>query len=174
MGLCCLLGLAGIVFDAGMWDSSLRNLSYDLPIGLRGPLRPQEALIVSMDAALQRQLNPESPALWSPAVHARLVRQALALGAELVVFDITFAGPRNDAAADQSFADALRAGAGKVVLGVKWTEQEEGGNLHSFPLLPRPPLESVASWGLVTLKTNQDGGARRHYVEPDGTHPSLA
>jgi CHASE2 domain-containing sensor protein len=170
--LCVLLGLVGILFD-GEGDSLLRNLSYDLPIRLRGPLRPQEVLIVSMDAALQRQLNSANPNLWSRAVHARLVRQALALGAELVVFDITFNSERRDDLADQQFAEALRAGAGKVVLGVKWVKRDEDGNAHSFPLLPSSPFEEVASWGLVEMETNRDGRVRRHYVDPSGSHPSL-
>ena len=173
-GLCVLLGAVCLAVDVEPQET-LRALSYDLPLRLRGQIRPNEVLIVSMDRDLQRQLNPEHTNQWSRAVHARMLRHALALGAKLIVFDITFAKPRDAAVEDRQFTEALRDSPGKVLLAAELTEREEGGNLlHWVPQLPIEPFLGLSAWGLATVEKDHDGRVRRHYVAANNSHPSLA
>jgi len=171
--LCGLLGGLWLALDLEPRDLRLRTLSYDLPFHIRGSFQPQNVRIVSIDAEVKQKLAPGRDKL-SRTWHAKLLQQAFALGAEMVVFDIMFSQPADDPAEDQQFADALRGAPGKVVLGVKVSRREEGDATHSFALLPIPALERVSAWGMVDFQPDKDGRIRRHSLGSDVGYSALA
>jgi CHASE2 domain-containing sensor protein len=172
-GLCVLLGALWLALDVEPRDLKLRTLSYDLPFHMRGSFQPENVRIVSIDTEVKKKLAPGRDKL-SRSWHAKMLQQAFALGAEMVVFDILFTQPADDPAEDQQFASALRSAPGKVVLGVNVSRREEGDAIQSFPRLPIPVLERVSAWGMVDFEPDKDGRVRRHFVGSDVAHPALA
>jgi adenylate cyclase len=66
---------------------------------------PENVLIVAIDEMSLSTI--EHPWPWPRGLHAQLLDTLFAHGAEVVVFDILFDGPSQDAQQDQLFADAI-------------------------------------------------------------------
>lgn len=75
---------------------------------LRGALTPpSDVVIVAMDKESADALDlPTNPTEWPRGLHARLIDTLTASGAQLIAFDVNFAGRRDDAE-DRLFADAM-------------------------------------------------------------------
>src|SRR5439155_25523221 len=108
------------------------------------------------------------------ATAARIIREAAALGARLIAFDIVFtranpemAQPLLEAIAEHKnvvFAEALNAAPGEV---------EPSVLVRSFPFRDPPPAPS----GLINLSADADGVIRHYnfvHATRDGYQPSLA
>jgi adenylate cyclase len=75
---------------------------------LRGPLTPPaDVVIVGMNKQSIDELDlPKSPTEWPRALHARLIDTLSTIGARFIVFDVNFAGQRDDEG-DRQLADAI-------------------------------------------------------------------
>lgn len=138
-----------------VWTSSPLGIALEQRLGLemlfqlRGERPAPPAVVV---AAVTRESAqalglPDKPHQWSRAVHAQAVERLHALGARLLVFDIFFEQPRDDAG-DQAFANALRA-AGNVLLFARSDRQliDLGNGTvadRQVLLQPLPPLAAAA------------------------------
>lgn len=82
---------------------------------LRGAVQPPpEAVLVAIDGTTGASLNlPKLPRDWPRTVHAELVRNLVARGAEVIVFDMDFSRVKDEE--DAVFAEAVRQ-ADRVVL----------------------------------------------------------
>ena len=82
---------------------------------LRGAIQPPpEAVLVAIDGTTGASLNlPKLPRDWPRTVHAELIRNLVARGAEVIVFDMDFSRVKEEE--DAIFAEAVRQ-ADRVVL----------------------------------------------------------
>jgi adenylate cyclase len=92
------------------------NFGLNLLFRLRGVREPpSDVVIVSLDKASTHNLNlPAEPEKWPRSFHARLTENLAGLGADVIVFDMTFHKP-DTMENDNLFAQAIR-NAGNVVL----------------------------------------------------------
>ena len=138
------------VWTSSPWGVALeQRLGLEMLFQLRGERPAPPAVVV---AAVTRESAqalglPDKPHQWSRAVHAQAVERLHALGARLLVFDIFFEQPRDDAG-DLAFANALRA-AGNVLLFARSDRQliELGNGTtadRQVLLQPLPPLAAAA------------------------------
>jgi len=138
------------VWTSSPWGMALeQRLGLEMLFQLRGERPAPPAVVV---AAVTRESAqalglPDKPHQWSRSVHARAVERLHELGARLLVFDIFFEQPRDDAG-DQAFANALR-NAGNVLLFARSDRQliELGNGTtadRQVLLQPLPPLAAAA------------------------------
>ncbi len=147
--LSLLLSLSSGLFE----DVELRVS--DLWLQLRGrQLVPSGVVIVSMDEASYKELNVPYGQPWPRALHARLVRRLKELGAKRVVFDVLFAGPGVDAAADTALAEAM--GELPSVVGaeasMRFIQNQGGGYLIEELEEPYELFRRSAVEGLIGLR----------------------
>jgi adenylate cyclase len=120
---------------------------------IRGPIEPPtEVVVVSIDVESADTLGlPRNPVLWPRSWHAELVRRLSAAGAGVIVFDITFESPR-DEAHDLDFSEAVRS-AGNVVLlerlQVDRIETPSAGRIAQLETR-LPPIPALARAALAT------------------------
>ena len=161
--------------------AALGRASYDWSQAFGEPLAltnsPVVLVYLDLDSHLREKQNPAEP--WSRALHAQLVSRLTEAGAKAVVFDIIFDGPGADAAADQEFADALRAN-GRVVLAAEInrssrdTAQVEGVKSLQLSMPAKKFLDAAATWGVANARMDDDFIVRRHFHGfPQQDQPSL-
>ncbi len=159
---------------------ALARLSYDLLFVVRGDIDVPPATIVYLDEGSARALG-QTPDAWDRRLHAALVRKLRADGARAVLFDIVFAGPSADPAADEDFAAAIREH-GHVILGAALELEEGVGSQIGGPRVSHarviPPTQvlrrAAAGWGLLVFRpVDADYGVRRIYAGTE-TIPSAA
>ncbi len=159
---------------------ALARLSYDLLFVVRGDVDVPPATIVYLDEGSARALG-QTPDAWDRRLHAALVRKLRADGARAVLFDIVFAGPSADPAADEDFAAAIREH-GHVILGAALELEEGVGSQTGGPRVSQarviPPTQilrrAAAGWGLLVFRpVDADYGVRRIYAGTE-TIPSAA
>ena len=172
--LCVLLGFGAWVLDL----ANLSHLSFDLMFLFQPKPPPGDAVIVSMDASSQRKVHADPFRTgWSRLVHARLLDKVFHLGAEAVVFDIVFAGPRPDPAEDSAFAAALARHEGRVVLGadleVRQSSEQPGTFLEEL-VEPWPGLGTNPRMGVVNFQADSSKAVRRLWHRPNTNYLSLA
>ncbi len=129
-GVAVLQGWVCLIFGVG---DALTNLSFDIPFAFRGPVVPEEVVIVYMDeeshAALGQQPRFD---LWDRTIHAQLIRKMRDYGAKAVAFDVWFDNT-NNAVADRAPVEA--------VVGVVTLNRQTIG---TEPLRPFPALLNAA------------------------------
>src|SRR5262249_21670301 len=98
---------------------------------------------------------------WPRQHHADLISRLVTAGAAEIVFDVDFSSPSNPAS-DQSFADALRAAGGSVVLPAfkQSVRSESGKTIHETR--PLPQFEKNAWLAIVNVAVESDGLVRRY------------
>ena len=89
---------------------------------------------------------------WSREVYAALTEKLMAAGARLVIFDVLFPSSRDG---DDSFVNALKANAGKVILASSFENPDSQDRGAKTPVLVLPNdefREAVdGNWGVVNL-----------------------
>ncbi|MGD2151226.1 MAG: adenylate/guanylate cyclase domain-containing protein [Desulfobacterales bacterium] len=112
-----LFGILGVIASVVPMGLNLEeNFGLNLLFRLRGVREPpSDVVIVSLDKASTHNLNlPAEPEKWPRSFHARLTENLAGLGADVIVFDMTFHKP-DTMENDNLFAQAIR-NAGNVVL----------------------------------------------------------
>jgi len=112
-----LFGILGVIASVVPMGLNLEeNFGLNLLFRLRGVREPpSDVVIVSLDKASTHNLNlPAEPEKWPRSFHARLTDNLAGLGADVIVFDMTFHKP-DTMENDNLFAQAIR-NAGNVVL----------------------------------------------------------
>jgi adenylate cyclase len=107
-----VVALGGLIFNFVPWRAVLEeDVGLSLLYALRGTeVPPAEIVIIGIDDKSAMALEvPEDREDWPRRLHARLIRNAQAMGAELLAFDVYFSGPSGDPAADREMAEALRS-----------------------------------------------------------------
>ncbi len=160
-----LTAFIGAFFLVTPFGESLTHLSYDIPFALRSDIRPDGAVIVSMDEESYRLLNQAPAGPWDRSEHTRLVKELTKRHARAVVFDLLFDQASTDHAIDQEFASAMMANR-EVVLAASAQREVTAGQPPVIKVIrPIEPLASAASWGVVELPVDTDGVIRRHYLD---------
>lgn len=100
---------------------------------------------------------------WNREVYAHILDRLFAAGAQAVLFDLVFPGPREG---DEAFRAALERHGARVVLGTNLVEreQQEGGGSGSHVLTTpalQPPPERASWLGFVNVRPDPDGLVRR-------------
>ena len=165
-----LLGWVCLIFGVG---DALTNLSFDIPFAFRGPVVPEEVVIVYMDeeshAALGQQPRFD---LWDRTIHAQLIRKMRDYGAKAVAFDVWFDNT-NNVVADRALVEAVRANGSVAVAAVVGVVTLNRQTIGTEPLRPFPALLSAAkAWGMVESGEGERT-IRRHY-QGEFNIPSLA
>ena len=177
----------------------LQRLSYDVPFVVRSwlprawhrltgsPRSTNDVVLLYMDEESAQRLGQPPGALWSRALHAKLLDGLTKDGARAVLFDAVFDG---ESPQDAVFADAITRN-GNVFLGASINTNNEG------PLTPeeaqrflqvgiateqlsrrdRVLYRAARGWGLLTFRPiDSDYGVRRLFVgKPrEGLDPWLA
>jgi adenylate cyclase len=102
---------------------------------------------------------------WSREVYAALTEKLVAAGARLVIFDVLFPSSK---AGDDSFADALKANPGKVILASSFEnpDSQDRGPKTPVLVLPTDELREAVdgNWGVVNLPVWTDNEVRSVYT----------
>ena len=171
-GFCLLLALlsAWLRSPESRFGTSLVRASYDwsqILVAEDGfSNAPAVIVYLDLDSYFREKQNPAEP--WSRALHASLVRRLTAAGAKAVVFDIIFGAAGTNAAADQAFAEALRAN-GRVVLAAELsrssraTPQAEGIESLQLSTPAESFLDAAATWGIANASMDDDFVVRRQF-----------
>jgi len=126
---------------------------------------PDNVMLVSIDKTAAQQLGlANDPATWPRELHARLIDQLAAAGAEVIVFDVFFRQPKIPEQ-DARLAQAMRQ-AGNVVIFARLQRKKqilEGGGEYNLErlLLPLPIFQQAAAASApfalpkVPIKVNQ-------------------
>lgn len=190
--------LTGLPMDLPAALEQLDLRTVDWRFRLRGPVRPEEKIvIVALD---QKSVSALGEPPWGRGVNASLLRQAKEWGARLVVFDMLFATPAaRDRKGDDEFAAAVRE-AGNVVLGFQTTssplvEQPMPAVLRRFcvslatasPVVPRTRrveapfpdlLDACRGLGFLNVPQDADGAFRNAFAlldyVPAGSQPGAS
>lgn len=149
-----------------------------LRVTTRMPL-PQEFVLVTIDERSLGlgEVSPEEVAQsrplqlmqegfpWSREVYAALTDKLIAAGARLVIFDLLFPTSKEG---DDSFAKALKASAGKVVLAASFEnpDSQDRGAKALVLVVPSDELRDAVDgdWGAVNLPTWKDNKVRSLYT----------
>ena len=138
-GVCVsLLATALSLSSIGQWLDS--NVFLDWVYEIRGTRTPpDDVLVVSMD---QRDADlpvvTRSDRIWSRHLYASLIDRLVAANVSVIVFDVTFEGP-TDEAADRSLEESI-ARSNRVVLFKRLTRTES----RNIPIKPLKRFASVA------------------------------
>jgi len=154
------IGTAGIAllvlltwFDA-TWRVDMA--AYDL---LQGQATPEVAPDIVLVLVDDRSLAALGRWPWSRATHAQLLDRLRDVTPRGIAFDVMFAEPDGDPAADAALAAAVAA-RGRVVLPVMVDVQQPGG--LPIEVMPIPALsEAAAALGHAEVELDRDGIARR-------------
>ncbi len=146
----------------------------DARFKLRGPITSEgQTVIVGIDQQSYDDMGQTFP--WPRSYHAKLLENLTRAGARLVIFDLIFDAPGNDAGGDSAFAAAI-ANHGQVILGAKMQvlRNEVSGYRLTCPV--EPLRSSAAAIGLVDRLEDSDGFTRRYRLSvpaPEGEMFSL-
>lgn len=131
------------------------NLFYDLVLRLNPPPASPRVLIVAIDNRSQAEIGRWP---WRREVHARLIDQLGAAGAEVIGYDVLFPEPA-DPDADARLAKSI-ADNGKVVL-ASYIEVPGPDGAPALRVPPAPALAAAArASGHVTTRPDRDGVVR--------------
>ena len=158
--------LVGLLLYGG-FGLGLIYRSYDYPFGPRRPIKVEDVVLVYMDDESHKELNQPFDAPWDRSLHARLLERLTREGCRAVVFDIVFADPGRNPAADERLARAIRDN-GKVVLaadavpviGLEKISYDTAKRLI-YPF--EPFKENAAALGLDEVRPDSDLIIRRHF-----------
>ena len=112
-----LIGIVGLMLSPTRFALEFEeNTGLGLLFKLRGVRpAPSNVVVVSIEKESSEHLGlPNNPDKWPRSLHARLIENLIAEGAEVITFDLHFIEPRSTAD-DKLFAEAVR-NAGNVVL----------------------------------------------------------
>jgi len=141
-----IIGLLGVVMQLTPWGLALEQSSglYWL-FHLRGPVRaPDDVVVVAIDKPSSDKLGLSvKPSEWPRNTHARLLAELTRAGAQVVVFDLSFATPSRTPEHDQELAAAIRS-AGNVVL-VEPLHREVRDNIWIETTSPPVPILAEAA-----------------------------
>ncbi|MET0329042.1 MAG: CHASE2 domain-containing protein [Luteimonas sp.] len=154
------IGAAGIVlltlltwFDA-TWRADV--VAYDLLQSSTTPEVDPDIVLVLVD---DRSLDALGRWPWSRAVHAQLLDRLRDVTPRGIAFDVMFAEPDGDPAADAALAAAIKA-RDRVALPVMVDVQQSGG--LPIEVMPLPALSAAAAaLGHAEVELDRDGVARR-------------
>lgn len=164
--------LAGLLVLILPFTRVFSDLSYDLPIVLRGSQPTDGVAIVSMDVASEERLKQSRWEKWDRSLHARLLEVLKKAGARAVAFDIVFQ-KGDDEIANARLVTAARDFGPVAVAAVVGPVLHEGRIVGHTLLQPFPELAQVAAWGLA--EGADDSGAIREHVRTNSFNvPSLA
>ncbi|SDX47000.1 CHASE2 domain-containing protein [Nitrosomonas oligotropha] len=110
-----LLGVTLYLSPAGLWLEERFGLN--ALFLLRGAIQaPDEVVVVALDQQSAAQLKLHvKPRLWPRSIHARLIDQLAAAGANTIIFDLIFDIPSDIPEQDEELANAIKR-AGNVLL----------------------------------------------------------
>ncbi len=151
-----LIAIALVVSPIGL---SLEMFSFDLLYLFRPDPPPSKlapAVILSMDEESHRLLHQDPSRPWDRRVHARLLRELASRRARVVAFDVLFAEPSPDPAADEQFGVAIREHGG-VVLAASLKSSQEAGSPRVLRLIP--PVNVLGSNAVSGVVELGDGGS---------------
>ena len=144
-----------IVLSCG-WHGALRHGLADLRFGWQSRQATGELVVVAIDAASIDKIGVWP---WPRRLYAELIQQLQNAEVQDIALDIDFSTP-SDAASDKSFAEALQAVGGSVVLPSFQQPGTDRTTLH----INRPlPQFTEHSWpALVNVEVGPDGLVRRY------------
>ncbi len=141
----------------------LAGFSYDLPFLFTTPSKPADVVLVEMDELSHTDLRQDYGIGWDRRLHAQLLNHLRNDGADVVVFDIVFPAPDQDATKDAALAQAIR-NHGRVVLPADVDKQRRNGIVGGSVLPPIDVLrDATTHWGPTQADIGDDGVVRRIY-----------
>ena len=178
-----MLGLALLNLD---WrpGEQLLHASYDSLHSISGvqerAVTDPPVVLVYLDLNSFNLLGQDPTRLWSRRLHAQLIRKLTTAGARLVVFDIVFSAPAEDAAADEDFATALRESGRAILAGESSGRNSHGasgekdwGRVSKVSLPFSLFTTNAAAWGIASHMIDDDYVVRRYLAGFAPESPSL-
>jgi CHASE2 domain-containing sensor protein/class 3 adenylate cyclase len=155
-------------------NTPLTRLSYDLSYLTRPEIRPEEALIIAMDAQSHDELGQERGQRWSRKLHADLLRVLTPLGPRAIVLDTVMSTTNEfDGALVDAVTAATAAGVPVLIAAEVQRVREAGlAGVQVFP--PFDALRDIARWGPARYVETGTARAVRAAVAGIGGHPTLA
>jgi adenylate cyclase len=129
-----LLYAGGFVVLAGLGAEAVHVLrradlsTVDMRFGIRGPQKPPNAVVVSVEASSITGVDAKgNPRTWpmDRSRHATVIRRLKQAGAAVIAYDVQFTEPSGNDAADNALIRGIKSAAPRVVLST--TEVETGG-----------------------------------------------
>jgi PAS domain S-box-containing protein len=160
--------LVVFVLVAGFYlAGGLEFLEYKL-IDFRFLVAPRQAteqvIVVDIDTTSLRELGVWP---WPRAYHAKVLDTLLAAGARRIAFDIDFSS-RSTAKDDRAFAEALKRGAGRVVLPIfKQFDPAAADKQATTLTFPLAAFAKHADLGFVNVRPEIDGLVRRMALDDE-------
>lgn len=134
----------------------------------------EQVVVVDIDTASLRELGVWP---WPRAYHAKVLETLLKANPRRIAFDIDFSS-RSTAKDDRAFAEALRRGAGKVVLPVfKQFDPTAADKQTTTLTVPLAAFAKHADLGFVNVRPEVDGLVRRMALDDEWkgrTLPTMA
>ena len=141
----------------------LAGFSYDLPFLFTAPSKPADVVLVEMDELSHTDLRQTYGEGWDRKLHAELLNHLRNDGADVVVFDIVFPAPDQDATKDAALVQAIR-NHDRVVLAADVDKQRRNGIVGGSVLPPIDVLrDATPHWGPTQADVGDDGVVRRIY-----------
>ena len=170
--LTALTGLGLLLFPLGQ---GFERLSFDLPSNFSRHMVSDEVVLVEMDEASRREIQPYTgPSSFRPW-HTKLLHRLKADGCKLVVLDV-FLTTYNTNKEDLELAEALKD-FGPVVLAANRTPVAHP-QIRAYTVIPPASnfLTAASHWGVAAVEPDTDGVIRRHYpgTELDPSMPWVA
>lgn len=135
-------------------DNSLRSLRF----GLSSIPATGNTVFVDIDAA---SLESVGVWPWPRSIHAQVLDELMALGADKVVFDVDFA-VASDAASDAEFERALSDAGGYALLAAFQQQQQQVGTDAPAVNMPLPRFARYADPVSVNVNLDSDGIVRAY------------
>src|SRR3954462_9188796 len=95
--------VTGLVALQHLFAEPLARLSYDLHFIAQPPRETGEIVLVYLDDDSARKLKQPLDDAWNRALHIQLLDRLAHDEVRLVMFDVVFDAPAQDAAADEAF-----------------------------------------------------------------------
>jgi CHASE2 domain-containing sensor protein len=159
---CALLGALLTALPQG----PLHRIAFDFTSVRAAAEPPIEVVIVEIDTATKKVLGQAPDRPLDRRLYAQAVRRLKAEGARVVVFDLLFDAPSDDANADADFGAALKEH-GAVVLAVELVEGTEDTHQTLSVIKPIDALATnAAAWGSSAVALDVDQAVRQHMTNP--------
>jgi adenylate cyclase len=156
------VALSGLLLSLLPFRAELEaDMGLGLLYALRGPESPPDNVaIVGIDHNSAARLQaPDDPRDWPRGLHAEMIRNARSNAAELVAFNIFFAGPSPDPKADQAMADAMGEAENVVLTDYLKPRHIHAGVYVESVMEPAAELAGAAIATAPFLLTKNSGGA---------------
>ncbi|MDI1264838.1 MAG: CHASE2 domain-containing protein, partial [bacterium] len=148
--------IALAVILSGGWHGALRHVLADLRFSWQSRQATGDIVVVAIDAPSIEKIGVWP---WPRLLYAELIRQLQKADVQDIALDVDFSTP-SDASSDRTFAEALEAAGGSIVLPSFQQPRTDRTTLHVNRPLPK---FAEHSWpALVNVEVGPDGLVRRY------------